>query len=198
MTRNPDETRARLLGAAFEEIHRHGFQGASLTGILARAEVTKGAMYHHFASKQELGYAVVDEVLKARLEAAFFVPLSERENFIDGLLHTMAKSMEERGAMLADLGCPLNNLAQEMSPVDEGFRVRVDRLFGWWRDGLAEGLRRAIALGQVRGDIDPEGVALFYLAALEGCIGLAKNARSVEMHARCLGVLAEYVNGLRA
>jgi len=63
-TRAPEVTRQKLLSAAFEEIYRSGFQAASLDRILAKAGVTKGALYHHFIDKAALGYAVVDEVVK--------------------------------------------------------------------------------------------------------------------------------------
>jgi len=52
-----------LLQAAFEEIYKSGFRGTDLETILRAAGVTKGAMYHHFASKEALGYAVVDEII---------------------------------------------------------------------------------------------------------------------------------------
>ena len=48
------------------------------------------------------------------------------------------------------LGCPLNNLAQEMAPVDEGFRSRIETLYRDWRRGLAKALRQ----GQHSGSID--------------------------------------------
>src|SRR5688572_25732929 len=66
-SREPAVTRDKLLKAAFEEIYRRGFQAASLDAILAKAGVTKGALYHHFPDKASLGYAVVDEVVKGLL-----------------------------------------------------------------------------------------------------------------------------------
>ena len=54
--KNPDLTRAKLLEAGFQEVYEHGFRSASIDSILARAGVTKGALYHHFSSKQALGY----------------------------------------------------------------------------------------------------------------------------------------------
>jgi len=58
------DTRSKILFAAYKEIHLHGFQAASLNNILAHTGVTKGALYHHFPNKTELGYAVIDEVHK--------------------------------------------------------------------------------------------------------------------------------------
>ena len=67
--RNPEQTRQALLEAAFEEIYRVGFQAASLDRILDRAGVTKGALYHHFKNKLELGYAVLEEVVRPTMRA---------------------------------------------------------------------------------------------------------------------------------
>ena len=61
--RNPKRTRERLLQAAFREMYRSGFQSAGLDAILAAAGVTKGALYHHFGSKEALGYAIVEEII---------------------------------------------------------------------------------------------------------------------------------------
>ena len=61
--RDPERTRARLLQAAFREVHRSGFQSAGIDTILAATNVTKGALYHHFDSKEALGYAIVEEIV---------------------------------------------------------------------------------------------------------------------------------------
>ena len=60
--RNPDRTRERLLEAGFVEIYSRGFQPAGLDAIVERAEVTKGALYHHFTGKQALFESVFEKV----------------------------------------------------------------------------------------------------------------------------------------
>ncbi|MBM3974128.1 MAG: TetR family transcriptional regulator [Planctomycetes bacterium] len=61
MPRRPDSSlRGRLIEAATADFAAHGYRGASLDGIGARAGVTKGAVYCHFAGKEELFYAVLD------------------------------------------------------------------------------------------------------------------------------------------
>jgi len=72
----PEETRARILQVAMEEIHMHGFQGVSLNKIVEKAGVTKGALFHHFKGKSELGYAVVDEVISKEIHEFWIKPLS--------------------------------------------------------------------------------------------------------------------------
>src|SRR5215216_3958531 len=61
VTRAPDATRRKILEAAFAEFYEHGFQGGSLNHIVDMAGTTKGALFHHFEGKQQLGYAVLDD-----------------------------------------------------------------------------------------------------------------------------------------
>jgi TetR/AcrR family transcriptional repressor of nem operon len=197
-TRQPDVTRDKLLTAAFEEIYRRGFQAASLDQILAQAGVTKGALYHHFPDKAALGYAVVDEVVKDLLLERWLGLLQEQ---VDDPLTALQRVLRHRAAELTgdelQLGCPLNNLAQEMSPLDERFRRAVNATFELWRNGFAEALRRGQAEGSVRRDIDPRKVAAFLVAAAEGSYGLAKSAQSAAMLRSNLELLSDYLDTLR-
>jgi len=200
--RNPDLTRKSLIQAAFQEIYESGFQAASLDRILSKAGVTKGALYHHFGSKQELGYAVVDELIREGILERWVRPLEKSPNAIDGLLAGLpVAGLPDKGpfpSFTLRLGCPLNNLAQEMSPLDEGFRERVEGVFNAWREGIAAALRRGQQSGQVRSDVDPFESADFILAALEGSVSLAKNAGDGKLFLSCKAGLSRYLESLRA
>ena len=111
--RAPDQTRQKLLAAAFEEIHKSGFRAASLDAILESTGVTKGALYHHFGSKQELGYAVVDEVIRPFVEARW-KPILNAANVIDAAISLCRELTRLRSDMTIRNGCPLNNLINEM------------------------------------------------------------------------------------
>src|SRR5713226_1438009 len=195
--RNPDLTRQALLRAAFQEIYRCGFQAASIDNILAKVSVTKGALYHHFGSKQELGYAVVDELIRQRILDRWVRSLEKAENPIDGLF-AILRTKEPHPGFEQRLGCPLNNLAQEMSPLDEGFRKRLENVFREWREGIAKALRRGQERGQVRSEVDPFEAANFFLAALEGSMSLAKNAQDRNLLDSCRAGLSRYLESLRA
>jgi len=133
--RNPKRTRELLLQAAFQEIYKSGFRGTDLQKILETAGVTKGALYHHFDSKEALGYAVVDELIAGVIRDRWLRPLQNAENPIDALVGTVQSTSLNPDDLRC--GCPLNNLAQEMSPVDEGFRKRLAKLFRNWQGGIA-------------------------------------------------------------
>jgi TetR/AcrR family transcriptional regulator, transcriptional repressor for nem operon len=167
------------LKAAFQEMHRSGFRSADLSAILAGAGVTKGALYHHFDNKEALGYAVVDEVIASISREKWAWPLQNATNPID----TLVSIVQSTSSRLEDLecGCPLNNLSQEMSPLDEGFRRRTAKIFNDWHGSIAVALRRGQKLGLVRSDIDADETATFLIAAYEGFISLAKNSQDVRV-----------------
>ncbi|MEO8564014.1 MAG: TetR/AcrR family transcriptional regulator [bacterium] len=199
-TRTPEATRERLLLAAFEEIHRHGYQAASIDSILATTGLTKGALYHHFADKAALGHAVVDEVVRGFTLRRWTTPVTESTadpvTAIQGALRRVIEESALRPELI-ELGCPLNNLTQEMSPLDEQFRGRLSATFELWTGEFAAALQRGRTDGTVRRDVDPRAAADFVVAAIEGTFGLAKSAKSLRILRSNLEQLCDYLEGLR-
>jgi len=191
-----EETRGQLLDAAFEEIHQFGFQAASLSRILKRTGVTKGALYHYFPSKTDLGYAVLDEMIREQMIELWIRPLKQG-NPLDVIIDTIKVSGDLMTMEDIRLGCPLANLSQEMSPVDEGFRERVEVLYSEWRSALSNALRQGQRTGQVITEIDAEATAVMLVASLEGCLATAKNAQSRELLMQCGMSLIQILNTLR-
>jgi len=168
--RGPDGTRQALLSAAEHEIHLHGYQAASLSQIIKDAGVTKGALYHHFANKQALGYAVLDEMWAPQLRINWIEPLSDTSrNPVENLIGVIQSAGGALRSSDLTLGCPINNLAQEMSPIDEGSPAA-----------------------------EPDAAAAMLVASLEGCIGMAKNAQSKDLLMQCGAGLIDYLRMLRA
>lgn len=195
--RKPDRTRRAILDAAFQEIYRHGYQGMRLDLVLAATGLTKGALYHHFPNKQALGHAVVDEVIRGFLHQLWLQPLAESADPLQRLMDFIGNLDTVLGGQIVMLGCPMNNLAQEMSPLDEGFRTRLDTLYQEWRTGIQNALQRAQENGTVRAEVNCAHAATFVLAALAGCIGVAKNTQSHEQLAICGAGLIDYLRSLR-
>ena len=190
-------TRQRILSSAYQEIHRNGFQAASLTTILERTGVTKGALYHHFPNKAALGFAVLDEVIKDTVVQFWLRPLEKYSNPIDGLEHLIGEAGKNISNEDVLLGCPLNNLCLEMSPISDGFRQRVNQIYELWREAFARSLRSGQADGTVSKHIDTTSCATFIVASLAGCRSLAKNIQSRNVLTACGQNLIRYLETLR-
>lgn len=191
-------TRQQLLEAAFAEIHRHGFQAASLAQILADTGLTKGALYHHFPDKKALGLAVIEDMIRPQLAAMMFAPLAETRQPLAAIQALLEAKVAEPDPWVVTLGCPLNNLIQEMSPLDETFRLQLNRLFQDWVAMLAQALERGKKSGEVKKAVNAADTAFFIVSALEGCIGMSKNTQSVAAYRGCLGQLNRYLETLKS
>jgi AcrR family transcriptional regulator len=163
------------LRAAFEEMLRSGFRNADLDAILATAGVTKGALYYHFDNKEALGYAVVDEVIASNVHQKWVLPLRNAKNPIDVLIRIIRSESLKREDV--QRSCPLLNLSQEMSGIDERFRRRTAKVYKDWHDAMAEALREGQKRGVVRSDINASETATFLIAVWEGYAVLGKNSQ---------------------
>jgi TetR/AcrR family transcriptional repressor of nem operon len=190
------ETRQEILMAAFEAIHQNGFRSTGINEILSKTNVTKGAFYHHFSSKVALGYAIVEEVLTFMVDKMWLDPLEGAEDPIACMQEIFLKTKVDKGSVI--LGCPLNNMAVEMSPVDEGFRKRVEKVYQHWVDGYTRVLEEGQTKGSVRKELDAVNSANFIVSAFAGCRSRAKNAQSVKVLVRCYEQLNLYLETLRA
>jgi AcrR family transcriptional regulator len=193
-----EATRQKILGAAFAEFYRNGFQAGSLNQIVVAAGSTKGAIFHHFAGKLELGYAVLDEIIEPLLVDRWLDPLANSTDPIADVKHAFRKFVKDdidSGAWL--LGCPLNNLAQEMSPLDEGFRLRIDALYTAWRKGLAIALANGVKAGSVRKDIAPRAVAAMLVAGQMGIWGAGKSSQNKTVMMQATDAICDYLDSLR-
>lgn len=195
----PEATRRKILMAAFEEFYKHGFQGGSLNHIVETAGTTKGALFHHFVSgKQELGYAVLDEIIGPILKQRWLEPLMDSKDPISDLkraFRVYVKTDIESGHFVQ--GCPLNNLAQEMSPLDEGFRKRIDKLYAAWRKCYADALAEGIKAGKVRKGVSPADVAALVVASQMGIWGTGKSSRNRELMIQAGEAVCAYLDSLK-
>lgn len=160
--------------------------------------MTKGALFHHFAGKQELGHAVVDEVIGPLLLERWLGPLEDAADPVSAMQESFrrfARQDVESGGYLN--GCPLNNLAQEMSPLDEGFHARIDALYGLWRSSFAAALRRGVEAGTVRADVAAESTAALLVALQMGIWGTGKSSRSAALMLEAASAACEYLERLR-
>jgi len=194
---NQISTRQKILDSAYKEIHRNGFQAASLNPILNRTGVTKGALYHHFPNKHALGYAVLDEEIKKFVLEFWLHPLEACTDPIEGLKRLIIEAGKTISREEISLGCPLNNLCLEMSPIDDGFRQRVNQIYELWQEGFARALRLGQANGTVSDAIIPKDCATFIVATLAGSRSLAKNAQSHDVLVACGQNLIRYLDTLR-
>jgi TetR/AcrR family transcriptional repressor of nem operon len=194
--KNPEKSRNDIIDSALTVIYQKGFKAASINEILMDTGLTKGALYHHFPNKNAVGYAILDRV-RDMIQDTWLTPLEGHPDPITGLQETMLSAGAELNEADIMFGCPLNNLAQEMSAIDEDFRKRFVELYDFWQNGIAAAIRRGQQNGTVAKTADPVSTATFFVAALTGGRGLAKTTQNIGILVICADCLIRYLESLR-
>lgn len=192
--RDGRSTRETILEAATRLIHVNGYNNTTLDDVLGASGVGKGNFYYHFKSKEELGYAILDHVVHGFLletvEPCFADPEGRPLEQIRCFFDRVVAAQRERNCVG---GCPLGNLASELSDLHEGFRARLAGVFTAWRERLTLALREAQRRSEVVDACRPEVVARFMVASLEGAILLSKVKKDITVMEQCVEELKRYL-----
>ncbi len=191
--RNPEKTRAHILETAFHEVYKRGFQGVSIDKIIKNTDVTKGAFFHHFSTKNDLGYAIVDEFLREMILDRWIRPLAAYKNPVQGMLKRFKKLIDEWSDENLMLGCPLNNLTQEMSAVDTVFQEKLQTVMTLWIDETERYLKKAQTNGYLTRAVNTRQLAEFIVTTQEGAFGMAKTMRDRKMINSLYNSLKDYI-----
>jgi TetR/AcrR family transcriptional regulator, transcriptional repressor for nem operon len=184
--------REKLLDVAFNEIYHNGYSATSIDKILKQASMNKGSMYHFFKSKKELGLAVVNEKINSYIEDKYGVLLKYEENICDEML----KLIKNRNNFDFTCGCKLNNLMQELSPVDNDFKIALEKVYLRFENIIEEVLNKAIQKGEIKHN-DTKALSMYVVASIEGCLGTAKKSQDGNYFQTCISQLELFINSLK-
>jgi len=194
--RDAEATRLRILEVTADEMRRHGFKATSLSEIIAKSQVSKGALYHHFTNKLELGYAVFEELFVTE-NIKFWGEVLQQEDPLAGF----CQHLENIPSLMSDddieCGCPVNSISQEMSAEDEGFRELTLAMYLRMQGLFLSALETCDKHGLLKSDLNLKRCALFFVSSLQGISSLVKASRDRETITELTLALKDYVIGLR-
>jgi len=186
-------TRQLILQRCFEAIQAKGFETLRTDKEIARLKITKGAFYHYFPNKSELGYAVVDEVMLPFYENKW----ASLNNIESGIATAINAIFENEKAKASDTiinrGGVLTNMILEMSHSDELFRQKLAAV----NEVQVRILQKAIMAGRVAGELknqtDARSMALFIIGQMMGCYTIGKVRASKDTFISMISTLQKQV-----
>ncbi len=167
-------TRQQILEKAFQLIYQNGYQATSIDKIIDKTAVTKGAFYYHFKNKEDMGVAMIREVIQPRLEDSLLKPLRSSSDPIEDIYRVIEHKLLNDNDYYVDHGCPTNNLVQEMSPINLKFHKTLRNVLDRWVHTIQQALEMGKAHGKVGSDIDTRAAAEFIVVSYEGLKSLGK------------------------
>ncbi|RDI58630.1 TetR/AcrR family transcriptional regulator [Microvirga subterranea] len=178
-TNDPGGLRRRLVDAAFEAFATRGYHATSVHDLKRAAGATGGALAHHFPSKKDLGLAVLQDRVADAVEETWIRPVLSARTAADGISAVFTRIADELDRQGCVSGCPLSNLALELSRHDDDFRRLIDAVFVRWRAAVAEKIRTDQEAGLLEG-LDPEAFATLVVASYSGAMAMAKAAQDAQ------------------
>ena len=192
---NTEERRKQIAGALIKVMARRGYDGASIAGIAKAARLTPGLVHYHFASKQEILLAALDELVArhaARLEERLGAageddPHAQVAAFID--VHLAVGASADPDALACWV--LISGEALREPKVRAGFQAALANLNARLTAIIRRGVERRVFAG-----VEPEPAAAALLAAIQGYFVLAATARTLIPRGSAAAAAKQMAEGL--
>jgi AcrR family transcriptional regulator len=193
---DPVTTRQRILRTAFQLFHEQGYHATGVATILREAGVNAGSMYHFFSNKDDLLLKVLEFALDY-LEPMVMGPAEAASvDPFERVFALLDQYRERIGANECRMGCPIGNLALEVSDGNPEARKLIHRNFENWAGRVEEWLRSAG--DELPADTDLPRLARFVLTVMEGGLMQARAAGQLGPFDDSVAVLRDHIDSLRA
>jgi len=183
-------TREKILKRCFEAMEVVGFEALRADKEVLNLNISKGALYHYFPTKLDIGYAMVDEIIKPMYEQKWS-GLLDRSEGVAGMIYQIIESEKTQATEKKILrGDVLYNLMLEMSGVDLKFRQKLEEVLEMQVKILQKALLAGKNSNEIKPGVDSRSMAYLLIGQLHGCYAIAKTRASKD-------VFVSMVNGLQ-
>jgi AcrR family transcriptional regulator len=169
------ETQELIINKSFDLFYEKGYNATSIPDIMKKTSLSKGAFYHHFKNKHEIGKKVIEVIIRKRIKQGFIDPLSETHNNVpELLLDVFTNRIKNYSEREKALGCPANNLIGEIGYSEEDFRIILKTLIEEWREALIKTIDIGKDRGEINSNVNSSSVAISLICAFEGVRSVRK------------------------
>ena len=190
-------TRHTILEKAFDLIYKKGYQTTSIDKIITTTKVTKGAFFYHFKTKDEMGIAIINEIIKPMMHSVLIIPLQNTSKPINAI-YLMTKSLLLENPLLKlEYGCPVGNLTQEMTPWNSNFTKALNELILEWQRTIENCIKNGIENGNVQNNVNSKQVAYFITSSYWGIRNFGKIHNDTDCYHSYLKELKLYLKNLK-
>jgi TetR/AcrR family transcriptional repressor of nem operon len=192
-----ETTRHLILRKAFELIYVRGYQSTSIDDIISTTQVTKGAFYYHFNTKDEMGLAIINDILKPALAGSFAEPLQNERDPAEAIYKLIENLLMKDAFMKAEFGCPVSNLTQEMASRNGNFKQALEDLTHQWTEVMTATIENGKKEGLLRKDVNAKQATLMILSGYWGIRNFGKLEKNNTVYLPYLKELKNYLKSLK-
>lgn len=178
-------TRDRLIESARYLFWERGYAGTSMADLLAHSGVNSGSFYHFFESKEALLRAVLDTYKDALRPMVINPAFAQTDEPVGRIFAILAGYRDRILQTNCTFGCPLGRLALEIDPENRPAHKLIAENFQGWIGAV----RECVDQMNLPPEIDPQSLATYVLAVMEGGVMLSRSYGSVEPYDRTIAQL---------
>ena len=191
------QTRKNIVDQSLQLFSVKGYYNTSVSDILAATGLTKGGLYGHFASKEQIWHAAYDEAIRIWKSIVFkgirsrTDPLRRLERFIENhVQYYLGEDTFQGGCFFLNMLVELSGQSVSMTRQLLGGFVQLSNLIQDW-------LREAEKNGALRKGLDLAEVANFIVISLNGAAALYISSRDASILTQTVHQLKFYLQQLR-
>ncbi|NNE03748.1 MAG: TetR/AcrR family transcriptional regulator [Eudoraea sp.] len=175
-------TMQRLQVAGLDLFYQNGYHNTSVDDILKKLELSKGAFYYHFKSKQEFFISIIQNLIVQRVYSELVQPIEGKEDPFTIIESSLDASLEMAEHNILDNGFVLSNFLSESHGKDPEINSYLNDILKIWEVALITSLQKGKTDGYVARHVDSDGVAAYVISAyigirLQMASGNAKNLK---------------------
>lgn len=182
-------TKQHIIHEAFKLFYENGFKSTSINDVMKATKMSKGAFYHHYKSKHELGLEVIELKILKRVYEGMIAPLNEPGNAMEILENTFLNRIKSFPFYDKQHGCPMNNFINEIGNYESSYQLALKKIVERWKEALVILIEKGKNQNTIKKEISSEAVAIYLISAFEGIRGIRKLYDNDT-------VLDEYISGL--
>jgi AcrR family transcriptional regulator len=191
-------TKQIILDESFKLFYENGFKTTSVDKIMKATKLTKGAFYHHYKNKKELGLAVISLKVQKRVYKGMIDPLFQSGNAIQILETTFLERLKSFPVYEKQHGCPMNNFINEVGDLEVAYQLVLRRIIDDWKKALIQLIERGQYENTIKKNISSNAMAIYLISAFEGIRGIRKLYNNDDILEEYITGLSLYINQIKA
>lgn len=191
-------TQDLIINKSFEMFYSNGFKSTNIPDIMRETSLSKGAFYHHFKNKHEIGIKVIENIITKRIQDGFIVPLEDykNKNIPKLLLYIFTERIKKFSEKEKELGCPANNLINETGCSIDDFRPPLRKLMDDWYKVLVQTIEKGKEKNEIKNDVDSAATATLLICSFEGTRGIRKVYDDDKLFNNYLNSIKSYIKSI--
>ncbi len=191
-------TMQRLQNTGLELFYAQGYYNTSVDDILKKLDLSKGAFYYHFDSKEDYFIQIIQNLLARKIYSTLIEPIEGHDNPLSLITKCFDDAMETAVHNEMDYGCILSNFLTEFNGKNDVIMRHLNEIVTVWEVNLVTTLQKGKFNGYLDRHVDCEAAATFLMSSYFGVRTLMTSEAPSAKKYRFMSQLRQYFKSIEA